>query len=141
MRVHLNVAGQNMTKHIRQLCVRPFILVLLLEFLIDRQHTALRGKGSPAEVKTKMRDIVAEEYPEREPNVPYSEREAYVPEGILTTMREMEEEQREGELDSVGVECVSTRVPATRRPAERSKGSTAPKVDAYGFRGTDARVA
>ena len=45
-----------------------------------------------------MRDIVAEEYPEREPNVPYSEREGYVPESILTTMREMEEEQREGEL-------------------------------------------
>ena len=84
--------------HIRHLCVQPFILVLPLEFLIDRLHTAFRGKGSPAELKTRMRDIVAEEYPEREPNVPYSEREGYVPESILTTMQEMEEEQREGEL-------------------------------------------
>ena len=48
MKVHLNVAGQNMTKHIRQLCVRPFVLLLLLEFRIDRQRTAFRGKGSPA---------------------------------------------------------------------------------------------
>jgi len=45
------------------------------------------------------------------------------------------------ELDGVGCERVSTRIPPTRRPAERSKGSTPPIVDIYGFRGQDPRVA
>ena len=45
------------------------------------------------------------------------------------------------ELDGVGCERVSTRIPPTRRPAERSRGSTPPIVDIYGFRGADLRVA
>ena len=44
LRVHLNVAGQNMEKHIKQLRVRPFVRLLLLEFLIGRQHVAFKGK-------------------------------------------------------------------------------------------------
>ena len=87
-----------MEKHIKQLRVRPFVLLLLLEFLIDRRHVAFKGKGSAAELKVKMRDIVAREYPEREPHVPLSDRAGHVPESILHTMREMEEEQRQGEL-------------------------------------------
>ena len=45
-----------------------------------------------------MRDIVQREYPEREHHVPQSKRDGYVPESILRTIREMEEEQRLGEL-------------------------------------------
>ena len=98
LRVHLNAAGQNMEKHIKQLRVRPSVLLLLLEFLIDRQHVAFRGKGSAAEPKAKMRDIVAREYPEQEHHVPLLERDGHVPQSILRTMREMEEAQRQGAL-------------------------------------------
>ena len=87
-----------MEKHIKELRVWPFVLLLLLDFLIDREHIAFKGKGSPAELKSKMRDIVAREYPEREPHVSLSDREGHVPESVLRTMREMEEEQRQGEL-------------------------------------------
>ena len=45
MTVHLNVAGQNFEKHLRQLRVRPFVLLLLLEFLIDRNHEVFRGSS------------------------------------------------------------------------------------------------
>ena len=47
----------------------------------------------------------------------------------------------ETELGADGTDCVSARIPPTRRPSERSKGSEAPVVDAYGFRGLDPRVA
>ena len=94
MRVHLNVAGQNMEKHIKQLRVRPFVLLLLLEFLIDRRHEVFKGKGSPEELKRKMREIVAREYPEREGHIDLDQRAGEVPQGILETMREMEENQR-----------------------------------------------
>ena len=87
-----------MDKHITQPRVQPFVLLLLLEFLIDRRRAAFKGKGSAAELKVNMRDIVARAYPEREPHVPLSDRDGHVPESILRTMREMEEEQRQGEL-------------------------------------------
>ena len=44
------------------------------------------------------------------------------------------------ELDGMGAECVSARIPLTRRPSDRSKNAQAPAVDVYGFRGADARV-
>ena len=53
LRVHLNVAGQNMEKHIKHLRARLCVLLLLLEFLIDRHHVAFKGKGSAAELKVK----------------------------------------------------------------------------------------
>lgn len=38
------------------------------------------------------------------------------------------------ELAGVGAECVSMRIPASRRPHARSKASRPPAADAYGFR-------
>ena len=40
----------------------------------------------------------------------------------------------EMELAGVGAECVSMRIPATRRPNARTKASRAPEAEAYGFR-------
>ena len=36
MRVHLKVAGHNLDKHIKQLRVRPYVLLLLLDYLIGQ---------------------------------------------------------------------------------------------------------
>lgn len=45
------------------------------------------------------------------------------------------------ELDGVGCDSFSQRIPPTRRLAARSKSSKPPMVDVYGFRGKDQRVA
>ena len=38
LRVHLNVGGVDFRKNLKQLHVRPYVLLLLLEFLIDRSR-------------------------------------------------------------------------------------------------------
>ena len=38
LKVHVNVGGFDLKKHLKQVCVRPHVLLLLLEFLIDRKH-------------------------------------------------------------------------------------------------------
>ena len=43
--------------------VRPFVLVRLLDFLIDRNHEVFRGKGSAEELRQTMRAAVEREYP------------------------------------------------------------------------------
>ena len=70
LRVHLSVAGQDMEKHIKQLHVRPFVLLLLLEFLIERKHAVFDGKGCAAALKMRMQEIVAAEYPDQESHLP-----------------------------------------------------------------------
>ena len=99
LRVHLNVAGQNLHKYIKQLRVRPYVLLLLLDFLIDRQHEIFRGKGSPAELKQLMRKVVAAEYPEREGHLPPRDRQGEVPASIASKIREMEEAKRKAEME------------------------------------------
>ena len=84
--MHLNVAGQNLEKHLRQLRVRPFVLLLLLDFLIQRQHELFRNKGGPEEPRRKMRRIVQEEYPETEAHVPEGLRQEHAPPSILPAM-------------------------------------------------------
>ena len=99
MRVHLNVAGRDMDKHIKALKVRPFVLIKLLEFLIDNGHEAFQGKGSPQDLKAKMRAAVAKEYIETEGHLPEELREGQVPDSIATALREMEETRRQEELE------------------------------------------
>ena len=50
-------------KYLKQIQVRPFVLVALLDFLIDKNHEAFRGKGSVTKLKQDIRRSVAEEYP------------------------------------------------------------------------------
>ena len=45
LRVHLNVNGLDFKKHLKQVHVRPFVLIALLDFLIDRNHEVSRGKN------------------------------------------------------------------------------------------------
>ena len=98
MKVHLNVAGHDLEKHIKGLRVRPFVLIKLLEALIDSNHEVFRGKGSPMDLKAKMKRLVEDEYPETEAAKPEEEREGVVPAPLLEAMREAEERRREGEL-------------------------------------------
>ena len=90
LRVHLQVAGVDFQKHLKQVMVRPFVLIHLLDFLIDRNHEVFRGKGSPAELRERMRTAVRREYPEIEDG-PEEERVGTVPPSILQLLREVEE--------------------------------------------------
>ena len=73
LRVVVKVNGLDLKKHLKQIMVRPFVLVALLDFLIDRNHEVFRGKGSPQELRAKMRAAVAREYPETEACKPEAE--------------------------------------------------------------------
>ncbi len=64
LRLHLQIGGIDFSKHLRQVHVRPFVLIRLLEQLIDQGHAAFRGKGAPHTLKQKMRAAVQTQYPE-----------------------------------------------------------------------------
>ena len=54
---------------------RPtFVLIALLDFLIDRNHEVFRGKGSAQDLRAKVRSAVQREYPETEADKPENER-------------------------------------------------------------------
>ena len=94
-RLHLQVSGLDMSKHLRQVQVRPFVLVHLLEYLIDQGHAVFHGKGAPLVLKQKMRAAVQKQYPEREGHLPESDREGELPPSIVQLLEEREHERRE----------------------------------------------
>ena len=83
LRVHLKVGKIDFSRKLKQLHVRPFIVLQLLYYLIDQNHEVFRGKGAAIELKAKMRAAVEREYPETEPDVPESQRQGHIPESLL----------------------------------------------------------
>ena len=74
LRAHITVGTVDLKKCLKQLHVRPYVLLLLLDWLIDQNHEVFRGKGSAVVLKQKMREAVAREYPEGEGDVPEANR-------------------------------------------------------------------
>ena len=72
----------------KQLRVRPFIVLRLLHWLIDRNHPIFRDKGTAVVLKQKMDAAVAREYPETEEHRPVKERAGHIPESILRMLDE-----------------------------------------------------
>ena len=64
LRLHLQVNGLDFRKHLKQVQVRPYVLIALLDFLIQMNHESFRGKGSAEALRQKVREDVAREYPE-----------------------------------------------------------------------------
>ena len=60
LRLHLRVAGKDFHEHLRQVHVRPFVLIRLLHELIDRGHEVFRGKGSPEVLRQRVKRAVEE---------------------------------------------------------------------------------
>ena len=83
LRVHLKVGKIDFSRKLKQLHVRPFIVLQLLYFLIDQNHEVFRGKGTAIELKAKMRAAVEREYPETESTMPESQRSGHIPESLL----------------------------------------------------------
>ena len=72
--------------------MRPFVLLKLLDFLIDSNHEAFRGKGSALDLKAKMRRLVEEEYPEEEGQLPEEQRLGTVPPKLLEVKNSVAEQ-------------------------------------------------
>ena len=90
LRVHLQVNAVDFKKHLQQIMVRPFVLIALLDFLIDRNHEVFRGKGSAQELRAKVREAVHREYPETEGDKPEAERVGHIPPSIEALLDERE---------------------------------------------------
>ena len=97
LRLHLKVGNLDFSKHLRQVHVRPCVLIHLLEYLIDQGHTVFRDKGAPHTLKKKMRAAVQKQYPEQEGHLPEPERQGTLPPSILQLLQEREEERRQQE--------------------------------------------
>ena len=84
-KVHLRVDRQNMAKVLRQLTVRPFVLLQLLYFLIEHNHEVFRKKGSMAELRQQMQAAVQRLYPvaESELHKPVEEQESHLPDDLV----------------------------------------------------------
>ena len=63
LRVHLRIDKVSMEKVLRQLTVRPFVLLQLLYYLIEQNHSVFRGRGTAQELQAQMRAAVQREYP------------------------------------------------------------------------------
>ena len=88
LRVHLQVRGIDLNKHLKQIMVRPYVLVALLNYLIEQNHEVFRGKGSAEELRERMRKAVEKEYPETEADKPHEERKGAIPTCVLELLAE-----------------------------------------------------
>ena len=68
--VHPQVRSVDLKKHLKQIMVRPYVLIVLMGYLIEQNHEVFRGKGSAGELRDRMRKAVAKEYPETEAEKP-----------------------------------------------------------------------
>ncbi len=84
LRLHLRVNGLDFKRHLKQVQVRPFVLIALLDYLIDQNHECFRGKEAPEVLKRQIRLDVAREYPENDA----------VPESLLEVMADSAEQRK-----------------------------------------------
>ena len=79
VRPHLKVAGKDFHQHLKQVHLRPFVLVLLLHELIDNGHPVYDASIPAAILKERVSEAVRQRYPETEERVPLEERKGSVP--------------------------------------------------------------
>ena len=88
LRLHLKVAGQDFHQHLKQVHLRPGILVLLLEELFSRKHEAFLESYPAQRMHKDWERAVLEKYPEKEGHIPLSERKGFIPDGIREEIEE-----------------------------------------------------
>ena len=113
LRVHLKVGIIDFAKKLKELKVRPFIVLLLLHWLIDRNHPVFKGKGTCAELKARMQAAVEREYPETEVDVPYEKREGHIPASLLALLDERHAAEACGSTDDVSHAARAKRIRLT----------------------------
>jgi hypothetical protein len=94
LRVRLKIGQLDFSKKqwLKQLRIRPHVVLQLLYYLIEQNHEVFRGKGTTIELKARMRAAVEREYPDTEGHLPEAQRQGHVPESLLRQLKEAEEE-------------------------------------------------
>ena len=64
-------------------------MLLLLHWLIDRNHPVFKGKGTAVELKARMQAAVERAYPETEADVPREKREGHIRASLLALLDEL----------------------------------------------------
>ena len=90
LRVHLRVDQHSMEKALRQLTVRPYVLLQLLYYLIDHNHVVFRGRGSAQQLRSQMQAAVERYYrvPVGERSRPVEEQEWHLPGDFFDSISE-----------------------------------------------------
>ena len=90
LRVHLRVGRRDMESALRQLAVRPYVLLQLLYFLIDHNHVVFRGRGNAQQLRQEMQAAVDREYPVplEEQKRPLVEQECALPFDFLSSLED-----------------------------------------------------
>ena len=91
VRFHLKVAGKDFHQHLKQVHLRPFVLVMLLAELVDNCHPAVASSVSGAVLKERYAKAVEARYPETEQEKPLEERQGRVPLSILKLLQAQQE--------------------------------------------------
>ncbi len=119
LRVHPNVAGQDFSKYLKQVQLRPFMLLKLLEYLIDYKREVFRDHLSAQVLKANMAAAVERHYPEREGDLPEESREGFVPGFILDSI------QRQQRLEEARERNKRTRLTEEKQATPGTGGRTA----------------
>ena len=98
LRVSLKVEHVDIRKYLKAVHVRPFVVLLLLHYLIDQEHEVFAGKGTVTVLKERMRLAVEREYPETEAETPIQDRVGHLPESL----RQLIEEQQRDDMEQEG---------------------------------------
>ena len=88
-------------------------MLLLLHWLIDRNHPVFKGKGTCAELKARMQAAVEREYPETEADVPREKREGHIPASLLALLDERHAAEARGSTDDVSRAARAKRIRLT----------------------------
>ena len=85
-----------MAKVLRQLTVRPYVLLQLLYFLIEHNHEVFRNKGGMNELRQQMEEAVAKLYPiaESERFKPAEEQESQLPDDLVDLVQPSSSERK-----------------------------------------------
>ena len=100
LRLHLKVAGCDFHEHLRQVHLRPAVLVILLRELFSRRHEAFLQSEAAQEMHLDSRmqaleAAVYELYPETEASIPLEDRKGSIPSGIREMIEESQSKGRE----------------------------------------------
>ena len=96
--VHLKVAGRDFHEHLRQVHLRPFVLVLLLWDLIQRGYQIYDESREPGTLRKFVEEAVEARYPEQEAHIAPEDRIGYIPPRILSKLQEQEKPKEHGSI-------------------------------------------
>ena len=99
------------TKKLKQLHVRPHVVLLLLYFLIDSNHWVFQNKGTAEQLKKRKRTAALRVYPGTEGDKPQEERVGHIPKPLLA----ISTEAKSGLDKNKALDAESDALPCTHR--------------------------